>query len=188
MARPRHVEEPGATFHVTIHAVEGGTIVRDDADRFRLLDIVATVVGRQEWLCLAFCILDTHYHLLVTTPKPNLAGGMQLINGMHAQLFNRRHRRRGALFRERYRRKITGGDAHLLLTIRYIARNPVVAGIAAEASEARWSSYPGVVGVTPCWPFIARAELLEYFGGPVAGLALLRDFVEGPFEQDERAA
>jgi REP-associated tyrosine transposase len=178
MPRPLRNEEPGATYHVTINAVEGSTIVRDDVDHATLLRLAAAVIPRQGWICLAFCILNTHFHLLVTTPKPNLAEGMQLLNGRYAQLFNRRHERKGHLFCSRYYAGRIRSEAHLLLTVRYIARNPVEAGTVENPCDARWSSYAGVVSGSGCWPFIDREWLLELFGGGEAGLAALRDFVE----------
>jgi putative transposase len=188
MPRPPRDEEPGATFHITIHSVDGDTIVRDDVDRTTLLETAKTVVERKRWTCLAVAVLDTHYHLLITTSEPNLGAGMQLLNGSYAQKFNRRHGRRGHLFRERYRHQKVVTDAHLLLSIRYIALNPVEAGLAADPGSARWSSYPGVVGTSRCWPFISKSVVLEYFGSGEAAIRLMRDFVEGPPEFDEKAA
>jgi putative transposase len=178
VARPLHVEEPGAIFHVTIHSVAEATIVRDDRDRRQLVHAMHRTVKRFGWRCLAVSVLDTHYHMLVTTPNANLAAGMQYLNGTYAQAFNRRHGRRGHLFRERYRRKRVKSEAHLLLTVRYIARNRAEAGIVREPGLDAWSSYPGVIGNERCWPFIARSQLLGYFGRPERAEQRLIAFVE----------
>ena len=179
MSRPLRENEPGATYHVTIHAVAGGTIVSTDTDRSELVKRVGLVAARKGWVCLAFCILDTHYHLLVTTPEANLSDGMQLLNGAYAQGFNRRHGRKGHLFRERFRPRRIRNDAHLLLTVRYIALNSIKADMVDVPTSDPWSSYAGVVGVTACWPFIARSELLQHFGPDATAVQMLRDFVEG---------
>jgi REP-associated tyrosine transposase len=185
MPRRRRVEEPGATYHLTTHAVDGDVFVRSDSDRHIFLDTVGKVVRRQNWVCLAFCLLDTHYHLLVTTPECNLSDGMRLLNGTYAQGFNRRHGRKGHLWGARFYDGPIATDAHLLLTVRYIARNPWEVGFDRDYP---WSSYPGLVGTGRGWPFVARAELLEYFGGGEAGIALLRRFVEDEPEEARRAA
>src|SRR5471030_2249735 len=179
MPRPLREQEPGATYHVTIHAVDNGTIVRTDTDRTELLNTLGMVVTKKGWICLAFCILDTHYHLLVTTPEANLSEGMQLLNGVYAQRFNRRHARKGHLFRERYRPRRVMTDAHLLLTVRYIALNPVRANMGDTPTTHPWSSYAGLVGLRRCWPFIAKTELLAHFGSNADAVQMLRDFVEG---------
>jgi putative transposase len=178
MARPLHHEEPDAIYHVTIHSVAEATIVRDDRDRQELVRAIHRTVKRFGWRCLAVSVLDTHYHMLVTTPDANLAAGMQYLNGTYAQGFNRRHGRRGHLFRERYRRKRVKTEAHLLLTVRYIARNRVEAGVVRHPRVDAWSSYPGVIGNARCWPFIARGQLLGYFGRPERAEESLVAFVE----------
>jgi REP element-mobilizing transposase RayT len=179
MARPLHHEEPGAIFHVTSHSVAEGVMVRSDRDRTAFLEAVGDTVLRYGWKLLAVCVLDNHFHLLVVTPGANLAPGMQYLRGTYAQAFNRRHGRRGALFRERYRRSRVKSDAHLSLIVRYIALNGVEAGIVRDPRDDRWSSYPGVVGAARFWPFVARAELLAIFGPPDKALRRLIAFVEG---------
>ncbi len=52
----------------------------DDADRRRFLRRLHTVVRRYGWRCTAYCLLGTHYHLVVETPRPNLALGIQALN------------------------------------------------------------------------------------------------------------
>ena len=178
MPRKPRDEEPGATYHVYIHSVDEGRIVWDDFDRRALLKMVATAVQRKGWICLAACVMDTHYHLLVITPEPNLARGMQLLNGCYAQQVNRRHDRKGHLFRTRYEAKRVVTDAYLLVLVQYIALNPVEAGITDDPRSYKWSSYPGVVGATGCWPFIARNELLAHFGSREHSVDSLKDFVE----------
>jgi REP element-mobilizing transposase RayT len=159
--------------------VAEGVMVRSDRDRTAFLEAVADTVLRYGWKLLAVCVLDNHFHLLVVTPGANLAPGMQYLKGTYAQAFNRRHGRRGALFRERYRRKRVKTDAHLILIVRYIALNSVEAGIVRTPRDDRWSSYPGVVGAGRFWPFVAKAELLALFGRPESALQRLVAFVEG---------
>jgi putative transposase len=178
VARAPREEEPGATWHVTTHGVADSVIVRSDDDRRRLIRATEQIVRRQRWTCLAFCVMDTHYHLLVTTPETSLAAGVQLLNGGYAQAFNRRYVRRGHLFGARYWSRRVHDDSYLLTALRYVARNAVAAGIAAHPCDYRWSSYAGVAGTAPCWPFVDRAAILGQLGGGRLALQRLRDFVE----------
>jgi REP element-mobilizing transposase RayT len=178
VSRPLREREPGATFHVTSHAVENTPMVRNDSDRSTLVDWIGKSVESHGWDCLAFCIMDTHYHLLVTTPEPNLAEGMQYLNGCYAQGFNRRHGRRGHLFRERYYGGRILADGHLLLVVKYIALNPVAAHLAPAPAVYRWSSYAGAVGAAPSWSFVATTKLLEHFGPASLASGRLRALVE----------
>jgi hypothetical protein len=74
---------------------------------------------------------------------------------------------------------------HLLLAVRYIARNAFDKG--ADPASYPWSSYPGVIGTRPCWPFIARAQVLELFGAAEVAVRLLREFIEEGRPPEESA-
>ena len=53
-------------------------IVRDDPDRDRLQQELARAAVRGAWRVYAFVILSNHLHLVLKTPQPNLARGMQV--------------------------------------------------------------------------------------------------------------
>jgi putative transposase len=179
MPRALRMQIAGATYHVTAHAVDGAKLVRKDVDRRRLLAEVTTVVDTYGWTCLAACLLDNHYHLLITTPEPNLARGMQRLNSAYATFFNNKYRRKGHLFGSRYYSGCIESEGHLLNTFRYIARNAAAADPSLHPRADRWNSYPGVVGATECWPFIARQEVLSHFGPDSSAVRVLEEFVEG---------
>jgi REP element-mobilizing transposase RayT len=75
-------------------------IVRDDEDRRRLLDDLDRTVVRTDWELLAFVVLSNHLHLLVKTPRPNLAASMQFFLSRYALWWGRRRHRLGHLFEE----------------------------------------------------------------------------------------
>ncbi|HEY1372767.1 MAG TPA: transposase, partial [Candidatus Binatia bacterium] len=102
MSRPLRLQYPGAVYHLTTRGDARQKIFLDDTDRKTFLSILSRVVLRYDWLCHAYCLMDNHYHLLVETPKANLALGMRQVNGIYTQSFNRRHRRVGHLFQGRY--------------------------------------------------------------------------------------
>jgi putative transposase len=140
MPRPLRVDFPGAVHHVTARGVDGRTIFVDDADHHVFVRMLGRVAERNHWTRLAHCLMDNHYHLLVTTPMADLAGGMKRLNGEYAQEFNRRHRRRGHLFQDRYWSRLVRSDEQLTATATYIAMNPVAAGLCAEPGDWAWSS------------------------------------------------
>lgn len=137
------------------------------------------MVAKYSWTCLAVALLDNHYHLLVTISEPNLARGMQRLNGTYAGFFNRKYGRKGHLFGARYYSGPIVSSAHLLMTIRYIARNRTAARLSEDPASDVWSSYPGVVGKRVCWPFIGRRQLLALVGPEALAASLLVDLVEG---------
>jgi REP element-mobilizing transposase RayT len=143
MARSRRPDIAGATHHVTARGNGRQIVFRDDADRRAFLRLLREVIERWEWKCLTYCLMDNHFHLLVTTPEPTLAVGMQRLNGRYAQHFNARHRQSGHLWQGRYHSELVERDPHLLEAVRYIALNPGPIGhVRAPGSVA--------LGRTPC--------------------------------------
>jgi putative transposase len=163
MARKPREEFPGAVVHVYARGNRKQDIYVDDFDRHSYLFLLGQVVVRQRWRCLAYCLMDNHVHLLVETPEPNLAVGMQRLHGLHAQAFNKRHGLSGHVFQGRYGAVGVRQDEQLLTVARYIALNPVEAGMCDEADQWPWASHAAVVGGrAPRWLDVAR--LLDYFG------------------------
>ncbi len=93
--------------------------------------------------------MTNHIHLLVRTPKPNLGAGLKAAHETFANFINEKYREHGHLFGQRFENKLVRDDAHLLGCFRYIARNPVDAGLCASPSDWRWSAHGALTGATP---------------------------------------
>ncbi|MDQ3895486.1 MAG: transposase, partial [Actinomycetota bacterium] len=161
MSRPPRVQVPGGIYHVMTRGVRKLPIFLDDGDRLRFLSLVAVVVPLHEWICSAYCLMTSHYHLLVTTPEANLGRGMQLLNGVYAQTFNRRHGEVGHVFESRYQSPRVENEQHLLEVTRYIVLNPVRAGTCDDPAEWKWSSYRATLGLATAPRFLALDSVLD---------------------------
>jgi hypothetical protein len=88
---------------------------------------------------------------------------MQWMQGRYATLFNARHRTAGHVFQGRYGSVRVTSNAHLVTTLRYIALNPVEAGMCEDARDWPWSSYALLVeGIAPAW--VDRDRVEAYLG------------------------
>jgi putative transposase len=92
MPRPLRIDVPGGIYHVVTRGNRDDLIIHDDADRIGLLGFLTKAISRFGWICDAYCLMTTHYHLLIRTPKGGLSDGMQYFNGSYAKWFNGRHR------------------------------------------------------------------------------------------------
>ena len=98
MARRLRIQYQDAIYHVMARGNGRQEIVADDSDRERLVACLERTVRRSGWLLYAFVVLTNHLHLVLRTPRPNLARGMQLFLSSYANGWARRHRRSGHLF------------------------------------------------------------------------------------------
>jgi REP element-mobilizing transposase RayT len=186
--RPRE-EAPGAIHHVVPTGSGGESIVRDDLDRETLLQRLDRAVVRYGWSCLAYCILDTHFHLVARTPVPNLGLGMQWLLAPYARDFNERHKRRGNLFHTRFYSNRIATNEHLTATLVYVHLNPVRAGIVESPDLWRWSSYAATIGEVAAPRFLATSAVLRLIDEHRASAQLrLRLAVSEALERDRRRA
>lgn len=130
---------PDGYFHVVSRAVYGAEIYRDNTDRRRFLKLLEDSERRVRWRCLAYCLMTTHYHLVVEARTKQLSAGMQLLNGRYALGFNRRHARYGALFAERYSLKVVESEEYLFEACAYVVLNPVKAYLCDRVEDWPWS-------------------------------------------------
>jgi putative transposase len=110
-----------------------------ELDRVEFLGLLRTSARRFDWGCHAYCLMGTHYHLILEASREALSRGMQRLNGVYAQRFNYRHRRRGRLFEGRFSAYGLRDDRHFEAALQYVIDNPVRAGLCVEPAEWPWS-------------------------------------------------
>ena len=182
MGRQRRPLVAGLVYHVTARGNAKAPIFLADSDREVFLSGLAVARHLDGVRCHAYCLMENHYHLLVETPRANLDEAMHRLNGTYAIRFNRRHERTGHVFQGRYGAKLITDDAYALNVVRYIAANPVRAGVCSAPEEWPWSSYAATAGLVP------RPEFLtDRIPGWFDGRAGYRRFVAaGLYEPLER--
>jgi putative transposase len=179
------VEFKGAWYHVMNRGASWRPIFNAPIHRtifFNLLDEISQI------FCVeihAYCLMENHYHLLLSTPEAGLGRAMRHLNGLYTQRFNRLSKMDGPLFRGRYKAILVDADAYLLQLNRYIHLNPVAAGLAQTPEAYAFSSYKAYLGLAlrPRW--LCTAHSLSLFSGQDS-LAEYREFVESGIDEETR--
>jgi REP-associated tyrosine transposase len=162
---------PGATHHVFVRGVARSAVAEDAADYQRTLVLLERTVSRFELVCHAWCCLPNHTHLLVTSQQGNLSHAMHWLGTCTAQSFNRRHERSGHLYQGRFGSRLVEEDEYFLELARYVALNPVRAGLCRSPDDWLWSSYAATVGLRAAPPFLDAAAFLGMLGSADAYIA-----------------
>jgi len=189
MARPLRIEYPGAIYHVITRGNNRQRVFRDEHDRWTYLKKLSTYCLEKEVELMCYCLLDNHIHLLVETPRGNLAKMMQPFQTSYTVYFHRRHGTTGHVFEQRYKALLVDKESYLLQVSRYIHLNPVGSNIVERPQDYQWSSYRGYLGRRMERGEISlnRRLVLGYFSGsggrPVKSY---RDFVEGGLKRGEK--
>lgn len=176
--RPIRFQHPGAVYHITTNGIDDHPIYFDIEDRNIWVITLGNAVDKFALEVLAWCEMTTHHHVMLRAPHGNLDRAVQWLNGVYAQGVNKRHRRKGHLYGDRYSCWLIQTEAHLLDTARYIALNPPEAGICQFPEEWNWGSYRGAVADARPWPGNRQWEILRAFSSdPLIARSAYRDFV-----------
>ena len=110
--------------------------------------------------------MDNHFHLLARTGKLSLSDSMRKLLTGYVVNYNRRHKRYGHLFQNRYKSILCEDDPYLLELTRYIQLNPLRAGIVKDIDALRSyerCGHSAIIGVLHR-PWQDRDTILAYFG------------------------
>jgi putative transposase len=149
MPRQARLDAPGTLHHVMIRGIEGKSIFRDNRDRKEFVTRLGNLTKETGTRVLAWSLLKNHVHLLLFSGPSGLALFMRRLLTGYAQGFNRRHRRRGHLFQNRYKSIVCEEDSYLLELVRYIHLNPLRASLVKSLGELErypWSGHRVLVG------------------------------------------
>jgi REP element-mobilizing transposase RayT len=157
---------PGAIFHVIARGIERKTIFRDSRDYSNFLNRLGKNLITSQCRCYAWALLPNHLHLLLSPTVQPLSLTMHKIFTGYAGYFNRRHKRSGHLFQNRYKSILCQEDTYLLELVRYIHLNPLRAGIVTtlEALQKHpWTGHPILLGKKK-FDWQETKEILSRFG------------------------
>jgi putative transposase len=143
MPRQARLDAPGVLHHIMIRGIERRKIFINDRDREDFLDRLAKILPETQTVCYAWVFIPNHTHFLFRTGARSLATVMRRLLTGYAVSFNRRHKRHGHLFQNRYKSIVCQEDAYLKELVRYIHLNPVRAGIVQGLKELNGYPYCG---------------------------------------------
>ena len=132
MPRQARIDAPGALHHIIIRGIERRVIFKDAQDHQNFLERLGHILTEAATPCYAWALMSNHAHLLLKTGTAPIATVMRRLLTGYAQQFNRRHRRQGHLFQNRYKSFLCEQDPYLRELVRYIHLNPLRAGIVKD--------------------------------------------------------
>jgi len=165
MPRGPRLDAPGCLHHVFARGVERRAIFCDDTDRDDFLRRLGQLAAHSATEVLAWAMVDNHFHLLVRSTEVSLSDVMRCLLTGYAVRFNRRHKRSGYLFQNRFKSILVEQEPYLLELVRYIHLNPVRAHLLSgvEALDNYpWTGHATLVGRI-ARPWQATAPVLALF-------------------------
>jgi len=181
MPRSARLDAPGVLHHIMGRGIEKRKIFLDDQDRLDFINRLENLVKEDSMDIYAWALLPNHFHVLCKTKKRPLSSSMRKLLTGYAVKFNRRHRRHGHLFQNRYKSIVCQEDAYLAELVRYIHLNLLRAGFVKnlrELNDSPWSGHSALMGNMAGREWQNRDYVLSYFGGGRRGRRNYLKFVE----------
>ncbi|MBW2248171.1 MAG: transposase, partial [Deltaproteobacteria bacterium] len=125
MFRLARLDAPGVLHHIIIRGIERRKIFRNDEDKDNFIDRLSNLLPQTRTACYAWALMSNHAHFLFRSGGAGMATLMRRLLTGHAIYFNRKYRRHGQLFQNRYKSIICQEDIYFKELLRYIHLNPL---------------------------------------------------------------
>ncbi len=166
MPRRARLDAPGTLHHVMVRGIEKRKIVNDVADRKNFVKRLGELAASTKTAIYAWALMTNHAHILLRSAEIGLSGFMRRLLTGYAISYNRRHRRWGYLFQNRYKSIVCDEDAYFTELVRYIHLNPLRAKLVKSLTQLdryRWCGHGVLIGkVQSEWQ--DRDYVLRWFG------------------------
>lgn len=166
MPRLARLDAPGVLHHVMGRGIEKNPIFLNNKDRNDFINRLSMLVEEGAIEIYAWALMPNHFHLLLKTKNRPLSSSMRKILTGYVVNYNRRHKRYGHLFQNRYKSIVCQEDAYLMELVRYIHLNLLRGGVVKDMNglnRSPWSGHSALLGkVERKWQDIEY--VLSYFG------------------------
>jgi REP element-mobilizing transposase RayT len=115
-------------------------ILFGDKKKRAFLDILAESGKKLKIRILAYCLLNSHYHLVIENSSGRMSEFFKVLDGEYGAYYRRSHGGSGYVFQGRYKSTLIQDEGYLLMAIAYVLANPVRAHCAGDFLEYPWSS------------------------------------------------
>ncbi|MBU3191595.1 transposase [Clostridium bowmanii] len=141
MARKAREKAEDAIFHIMCKSISELDLFRDEDDKRKYLLLVKKYKELYNFKVYGYCIMDNHLHLLIDTNGSDISKVMHGINFSYAIYYNKKYKRDGHLFKDRFKSKIVNNKRYLRTVSLYIHNNPIdIAGYRTCPEKYAFSS------------------------------------------------
>jgi putative transposase len=163
MVRQARRRSESGIYHIMQRGNERKAVFIDDEDKNRY--IAVALQKKEEIEMYAYCIMDNHVHMVIGEKESgqSIETYMKRVGITYAAYFNRKYKRVGHVFQDRFRSGSVEEERYLYGVIRYVHKNPIKAGM-SDGLDYPWSSYSWYVGRKEGVPLLPEmAQILQQF-------------------------
>lgn len=127
-------------YHVCARGTGKQLIFEGDEDRWEFLELMRECCREEGVTVIAWCLMGNHVHLVLADYEDRMSAAMHRLLLTYARRFNKRTRRTGHLFQNRFDRRSLDTDWQVMEAIRSVHADPQEAGVSL-IERYPWSSF-----------------------------------------------
>lgn len=124
MPRTARVKEASFIYHIIVRSISEIELFKDEDDKLKFIHYLKRYKIEFNFKIYAYCLMNNHVHLIVDANGADISKIMHGINQSYAQYFNRKYKRHGHLFQDRFKSKVVDNERYLKALSIYIHNNP----------------------------------------------------------------
>lgn len=132
-----------ACCHITARGNQKQDIFLSENDFKRYAGLLRKYKFRYGCIIYGYCLMPNHIHFIMEFPRGarTMCKFMHSLNQSYAMIFNKKYKKVGHLWQNRYKNFIVLKNEYLVNVMSYVEFNPIRAGLVLKPEDYAWSSY-----------------------------------------------
>ena len=165
---PRKAREKSheSIYHIMCRSISEIKLLKDEEDKLKYIELIKKYKNLHKFNIYSYCFMDNHLHLIIDSNGADISEIMHGINFSYAGYFNKKYKRHGHLFQDRFKSKIIATDGYLMAASAYIHNNPTdIEGYGSCPEEYIYSSLAVYLGLrSDPFELVESTFVLSMFG------------------------
>ncbi|MDF2883245.1 MAG: transposase IS200-family protein [Clostridiaceae bacterium] len=172
MPRIARIKNSDSVFHIMCRSISEVSLYRDRADKIKYLTLLKEYQTVFSYKIYAYCLMNSHNHILIDANGADISKVFHGINLKYARYYNKKYKRHGHLFQDRFKSKIVDESSYLIQLSGYIHANPLsMKKYKKSVEKYEFSSLGAYLGIND-----DKFNLID------------KNFIMSQFSQDEASA
>lgn len=124
MPRSARIKLLGGIYHIMVRGISELKLFKTKKEKEIYLKYVKKYQEIFQFKVYAFCIMNSHAHLIIGSNGADISEIMHAINGSYVKYFNKKHDRHGHALSDRFKSILISDDTYLMNASLYVHRNP----------------------------------------------------------------
>ena len=165
MPRVARVKTTHQSYHIMIRSIKELELFKEDSDKIKYFQLIEKNQLKYGFKVHAYCLMNNHGHLIIDPAGADISKIMHAINFSYARYFNKKYKRYGHVFQDRFKSKIVDTRSYMITLSAYIHNNPKdIPGYENNVQDYPFSSFKEYLNQTNQFGILTRTYLEELIG------------------------